>query len=108
MIEHAPVLLVVVPIVAASLPIVASIVTDRAGWPIAVLGLAVHTGLAGWLLVHVHTEGVVSTVLAGFEAPYGIELYVDGLSAVVVALAILYTTISSLRVKQSQQAPTAD
>jgi len=86
MIEHAPVLLVVVPIVAASLPIVASIVTDRAGWPIAVLGLAVHTGLAGWLLVHVHTEGVVSTVLAGFEAPYGIELYVDGLSAVVVAL----------------------
>ena len=87
MIEHAPVLLVVVPIVAAALPIVASVVTDRAGWPIAAVGLAVHTALAAWLVVHVVTEqAVVSTVLAGFEVPYGIELVVDGLSAAVVAL----------------------
>jgi multicomponent Na+:H+ antiporter subunit D len=86
MIEHVPVLLVVVPITAAALPILASFVTDRAGWPIAALGLAGHVGLAGWLLAHVHTEGSISTVLAGFTAPYGIELAVDGLSAAVVAL----------------------
>ena len=86
MIEHVPVLLVVVPIVAAALPIAASILTDRAGWPIAVVGLALHTVLAGWLVAHVASTGRVTSVLAGFEAPFGIELAVDGLSAAVVAL----------------------
>ncbi|MFW6017838.1 MAG: proton-conducting transporter membrane subunit [Halapricum sp.] len=86
MIENVLALVVVVPIVAAALPIVAGMVTDRAGWPTAVVALAVYVALAGWLVSHVIATGTVSTVLAGFTAPYGIELVVDGLSAAVVAL----------------------
>ena len=89
MIEHVPALLVVVPIVGGAVPLVASLVSDRAGWPVAAVTLAVHTALAAWLAVTVVTEGTVSYVVGGFVAPYGIELVVDGLSAAVVFLVSL-------------------
>ena len=49
MIDHVPVLLIVLPIVAGALPLLAGLVSDRAGWPIAVLAMVGQTGLAGWL-----------------------------------------------------------
>ncbi|MBX0321553.1 monovalent cation/H+ antiporter subunit D family protein [Halomicroarcula sp. F13] len=86
MIEHLPVLLVVLPIVGGTVPLVASLFTDRAGWPVATLTVFVHAVLAGLLGWTVWTEGVVSYAVGGFAAPYGIELVVDGLSASVVVL----------------------
>jgi len=86
MTDHLPVLLVVVPVVGGAIPLVASLVTDRAGWAIAVATMAVHAALAGLLAQSVRTGGTVSNTLGGFVAPYGIELVVDGLSLAVVAL----------------------
>jgi len=86
MIDHVPVLLIVLPIVAGALPLLAGLVSDRAGWPIAVLAMVGQTGLAGWLGYAVATEGTISYEVGGFAAPFGIELVADGLSAAVAAL----------------------
>ena len=86
MIEHLPVLLVVVPIIGGAVPLVASLYTDRAGWPIAVLTMAGHATLVGLLAEQVWPDGFVSYAVGGFALPYGIELVVDGLSLSVVAL----------------------
>ena len=86
MIEQLPVLLVVVPIVGGAVPLVASLVSNRAGWSIATLTLAVHTALAGWLAWSVGTGGTIDYAVGNFAIPYGIELVVDGLSAAVVLL----------------------
>ncbi|MDS0222162.1 monovalent cation/H+ antiporter subunit D family protein [Haloarcula sp. S1AR25-5A] len=91
MIEQLPVLLVVLPIVGGSIPLVASLVSDRAGWPIATLTLIGQVGLAGLLAWAVSTSGTVSYAVGGFAAPYGIELVVDGLSG---AVALLVAVVS--------------
>nr|WP_255355515.1 hypothetical protein [Haloarcula sp. CBA1115] len=80
MIEQLPVLLVVLPIIGGAVPLVASLVSDRAGWPVATLTLVGQAGLAGLLAWTVSTSGTVSYAVGGFAAPYGIELVVDGLS----------------------------
>src|SRR6056297_3775733 len=86
MIDHLPVLLVVLPIVGGALPLVASLYADRAGWPIAVVTMLGHAALAGLLAWQVWTGGVVTYAVGGFALPYGIELVVDGLSLAVVLL----------------------
>jgi len=86
MIDHLPVLLVVVPIIGGALPLVASLYTDRAGWPIAVVAMLGHAAIAGLLAGQVWADGVVTYAVGGFALPYGIELVVDGLSLSVVAL----------------------
>ena len=86
MIEQLPVLLVVLPIVGGAVPLVASLVSNRAGWSIATITMAVHTALAGWLAWSVGTTGTIDYAVGGFAIPYGIELVVDGLSAAVVLL----------------------
>ncbi|WP_336357742.1 monovalent cation/H+ antiporter subunit D family protein [Haloarcula sp. CGMCC 1.6347] len=91
MIEQLPVLLVVLPIVGGSIPLVASLVSDRAGWPVATLTLVGQAGLAGLLAWTVSASGTVSYAVGGFAAPYGIELVVDGLSG---AVALLVAVVS--------------
>ena len=86
MIDHLPVLLVVVPVLGATVPLVASLYTDRAGWGVAAATMLVHAMLAALLAQQVRTGGVVSYAVGGFALPYGIELVVDGLSLAVVAL----------------------
>jgi len=84
MIEHVPVLLVVAPIVGGALPLLAGLLSDRAGWSLATLTLGVHAVLAAWLVATVAGGQPVVYEVGGFAAPYGIELVVDGLSAAVV------------------------
>ncbi|MBO4246668.1 monovalent cation/H+ antiporter subunit D family protein [Halomicrobium sp. IBSBa] len=86
MIEHAPVLVIVLPIVGGALPLLFGLFTDRLGWPIATVTLLGQTVLAVALAMTVVDGGAVSYVPGGFVAPYGIELVVDGLSAVVLVL----------------------
>ena len=86
MIDHLPVLLVVVPIIGAAVPPVASMVTERSGWAIAAVTMLSHAALAAVLGRQVRTGGVVSYEVGGFAAPYGIELVADGLTVAVLAL----------------------
>ncbi|MEF8857291.1 MAG: proton-conducting transporter membrane subunit, partial [Haloplanus sp.] len=79
-------LLVAVPLFGALLALAAGLLNERG--PAAVTGvvLAVQTGLAAWLGSRALLDGPLSNEVGGFAAPYGIELVVDGLSAVVVVL----------------------
>jgi multicomponent Na+:H+ antiporter subunit D len=97
-VELVPVLLIVLPIVAAVGPLVAGLVRPDTGWPIAVLALVGELGLAGWLAVDVlpagnargrfvHRLGNYGTVDAGSTSyEIGIELVADELSVLVVVL----------------------
>jgi len=79
-------LLVAVPLFGAVLVVATGLLSERG--PAVVTGavLVVQTGLAGWIGSRAVLEGPLSNGVGGFVAPYGIELVVDGLSAVVVAL----------------------
>jgi len=92
-------LLVAVPLLGALLAVASGLVSERG--PPAVAGgiLAVQTALAVWIGSRAVLNGPLSNAVGGFVAPYGIELVVDGLSAVVVvlvavvSLAILVYTV---------------
>jgi multicomponent Na+:H+ antiporter subunit D len=90
-----PVLLVAGPILASVLALLLGLAWSRTGWLLAVLASVVQTGVALGLAVRVFGDGTVRYVVGGFDAPFGIELVVDGLSATmavlvaVVALGVL-------------------
>ncbi|WP_122090055.1 monovalent cation/H+ antiporter subunit D family protein [Halalkalicoccus subterraneus] len=93
MIENVPVLLVVVPILAATLPHFLGLRYDRAGWTIAALVTTASFGLAIWLAATVFTTGeAVVHQLGGFPRPIGIELVADRLST---PFAVLVTGVSA-------------
>ncbi|WP_058367470.1 proton-conducting transporter transmembrane domain-containing protein [Haloparvum sedimenti] len=87
-------LLIAVPIIAATLPLLGGLVREDAGWPIAavttlsVLGMALAVArevFAGDRLVH---------ALGGWQRPYGIELVADELSAAVTVLVALVAVLT--------------
>jgi multicomponent Na+:H+ antiporter subunit D len=93
-------LLIALPLLAATVPLLAGLWVDTAGWPVAMTTSLLVSALAGWLTWTVSpwsTTGSQRLVhdLAGYPAPYGIELVGDGLSAIlallisVVAVAVL-------------------
>lgn len=93
MIENVPALLVVVPILAATLPLFAGLRYERAGWIVAALTTTALFALSVWLAVEVFTAGeMVIHQLGGFPRPVGIELVADRLS---VPFLVLVTGISA-------------
>jgi len=84
-------LLVTVPLVAAIFPLLFGLRYKNAGWPIALAGSLGVTGLAGtlaWEIFTAPTEAGQRLIheMAGYPAPYGIELVGDGLSALIALL----------------------
>ncbi|MFC6906091.1 monovalent cation/H+ antiporter subunit D family protein [Halalkalicoccus tibetensis] len=93
MIENVPALLVVVPILAATLPLFVGLRYEDAGWTIAALTTTALFALSVWLAVEVFTAGeMVIHQLGGFDRPVGIELVADRLS---VPFLVLVTAISA-------------
>ena len=84
MTHHFPVLLVVIPLLAA--PVCALVRHARTAWFIALAATWTAFGIALSLLSRVQTEGVVSYELGGWVAPYGIEYRLDLLNAFVVVI----------------------
>jgi multicomponent Na+:H+ antiporter subunit D len=98
-VELLPLLVIVLPIAAATLPLLAGLVRPHTGWPVAVCSLLAEVGLAGWLAWSVyatdvsndagysritHQLGSYGTTESGYEV--GIELVADPLSAGFVVL----------------------
>lgn len=91
--EHLPVLLVVIPLLAA--PVAALVRSPRAAWVVAV-------GAAWWalyaavgLLDQVMAQGVVSYFLGGWAPPLGIEYRVDVVNAWVVLIVATIAAITT-------------
>ncbi|SDF85254.1 monovalent cation/H+ antiporter subunit D family protein [Halorientalis regularis] len=81
-----PPFLVALPLVASVVVLFAGLARSETGWPIATLAGLAQLGLAATLAYRVFTAGPISYVVGGYEAFYGIELVIDGLSASVVVL----------------------
>lgn len=81
-----PPLLVAAPIFGSVTILLAGLVRNRTGWPLAVLASVVQVGGAVALATRAFGDDPVRYVVGGFTAPYGIELLVDGLSATMVVL----------------------
>jgi multicomponent Na+:H+ antiporter subunit D len=101
MIDHAPVLVIVAPLLGAVVSMLAGLRSTRTAWWIAAASAATQLGLALAVAWQVATGGAVHYVAGGFVAPYGIELVVDGLSAPLLVLVpavfgavLLYTSES--------------
>ncbi|GAB7094738.1 monovalent cation/H+ antiporter subunit D family protein [Halolamina litorea] len=98
-----PAMLVAFPMLFSVLVLLAGLVRQDSGWPVAAVGAAVQV-VAAAVLANRAFEETVTYVVGGFSAPFGIELVVDGLSATmavlvaVVALAVLaYSRVAGPR-----------
>jgi len=82
--HHAPALVIVIPLVAAA--VAALMPNGRAGWAVAMVTASLVAFFALTVLGMVLTDGLISYHMGGWEPPYGIELRVDALNAVLLAL----------------------
>lgn len=64
----------------------AFLVSGRAARTVAILAAVIETGLVFWMLAVVAERGPLVYAVGGWGAPLGIDLRVDGLSAVMIAL----------------------
>ena len=87
MTDHLPVLLVVVPLVAA--PIAALLNRPRLSWAVAVAATLWALYAALELLSQTMAAGAIHYELGGWPAPYGIEYVVDPVNAWVVVIVAL-------------------
>jgi len=94
------------PIILYLVPFLAALVTAAVGWyirgaarTIAVGALALTAALGVVVLIRVMTEGTLHTHLGGWAPPMGIELVVDrlsGLMAVIIGVVGLLTVVGSM------------
>ncbi|MFB6102798.1 MAG: proton-conducting transporter membrane subunit [Haloplanus sp.] len=100
-------LLVAVPLLGALLALAAGLVTDRGPAVVAAVILTGQTVIAGWIGRNAVVDGPLSAEVGGFAAPYGIELVVDGLSAVVVVLVAVVSLAALVYVRRDDPGGTA-
>jgi len=82
--HHAPALVIVIPLVAAA--VAALMPNGRLGWIVAMVTASLVAFFSLVVLGLVLSDGLISYHMGGWEPPYGIELRVDALNAVVLAL----------------------
>jgi len=81
MIENAPVLIIIIPLMAACLNIILGLRKKELSYPLTVLVTAVVFGLSLVLLNMVITGGTVRYRMGGWAPPWGIEYVIDHLNA---------------------------
>ena len=84
MLNHLPILQVIVPLLAAPLCLLLN--KARTAWCFAMLAGLLSLLISGLLLQQVLTEGTLSYNLGGWAAPWGIEYRIDALSAYVLLI----------------------
>ena len=105
--QHLPVLLVVVPLVAA--PIAALLNRPRLSWAVAVAATLWALYAALELLSQTMATGAIHYELGGWTAPYGIEYVVDAANAwVVVIVALIGALVTPYARKSVEQEITED
>ena len=105
--QHLPVLLVVVPLVAA--PIAALLNRPRLSWAVAVAATLWALYAALELLSQTMATGAIHYELGGWTAPYGIEYVVDAANAwVVVIVALIGALVTPYARRSVEQEITED
>lgn len=96
MIEHLPVLPLVVVLIAALLQPIIGLRTPRLAWPLAVAAVGVAAGLAAVSLGVVVGTGTMRYAVGGWEPPWGIEVVLDRLSAFAETVILAVATFALL------------
>lgn len=91
MLDHLPILQVIVPLLAA--PACLLLNKPRLAWLFACLAAVMSLLISVALLNQVQQSGVISYMLGGWEAPWGIEYRIDLLSAYVLLIVSAIGTI---------------
>ena len=99
MTHHLPVLLVVVPLVAA--PIAALVNRPRISWAVAVVATLWTLYAALGLLSQTMAVGAIHYELGGWAAPYGIEYVVDPVNAWVMVIVALIGALATPYARRS-------
>jgi multicomponent Na+:H+ antiporter subunit D len=77
---------IVLPVLASVLPLIASFWREDIGWWVAVAATTANAVLVATVVRSFVTEGRLSHEVGGVAVPYGIELALDGLSAPILVL----------------------
>ncbi|MCM2326353.1 MAG: monovalent cation/H+ antiporter subunit D family protein [Lysobacter sp.] len=101
--EHFPVLLAVVPLVAAPLIVVAR--SGFLGWAIAFAVAAATAAMSASLLARVTVEGTISYAIGSWPPPWGIEYRVDAANALV---ALLVSAMALVAMPYARRSVTAE
>ncbi|MEP1445988.1 MAG: monovalent cation/H+ antiporter subunit D family protein [Paraglaciecola sp.] len=91
MLEHLPILQVIVPLLAA--PACLLLNKPKLAWLFACFAAVISLLISVALLNQVQQSGVISYMLGGWEAPWGIEYRIDQLSAYVLLIVSAIGTI---------------
>ncbi|GAC18498.1 monovalent cation/H+ antiporter subunit D family protein [Paraglaciecola arctica] len=91
MLDHLPILQVIVPLLAA--PACLLLNKPRISWLFACFAAVISLLISAALLNQVQHSGVISYMLGGWEAPWGIEYRIDLLSAYVLLIVSAIGTI---------------
>ncbi len=91
MIEHLPILVVVLPLVGAPVSLGLGMLSERTGWYVAAITCLAHVAVAGLLFLRTLATGPISYAAGNFPLPQGIELAVDAISATVVLVVAVVT-----------------
>lgn len=78
--------IIVFPIIASVVPLAASFVRDKVGWPVAAAALGINLAVASYVAYMFFVGGTIRHELGGVPIPHGIEVVVDGLSVLVMLL----------------------
>lgn len=101
--EHFPVLLAVVPLVAAPLIVVAR--SGFLGWAISFAVAAAAAAMSAALLARATAEGAISYAIGSWPPPWGIEYRVDAANALV---ALLVSAVALVALPYARRSVTAE
>lgn len=80
--------IILVPLLSSVIPVAANLGWDNLGWSFAAVILTATFGMAIHLAWQIHNNGAVRYELQGIEPPFGIELFADEFSMLVVLLTV--------------------
>ncbi|MDQ2052149.1 monovalent cation/H+ antiporter subunit D family protein [Natronolimnohabitans sp. A-GB9] len=81
--------IVLLPLLTATIPIAASLRWKNVGWSFAAVILSTTFALAVTVAWNIYQNGSIRYEVAGIEVPFGIELFADEFSMLVVVLVLL-------------------
>lgn len=100
-IDHIPVLMIVIPILASLLILLAGWYDRRFCYPISLITVLFQFGSAIAILLHVMQEGTIRYSVGGWAPPLGIELVVDGFNSYILAAIMLLAAATAVYARRS-------
>ena len=99
-VEHAPVLIVVIPLLFALITTIVSYTNERLALPLTIVAMSSTFVAALITLVRVLNEGAISYHLGGWSPPIGISYNVDHLNAPVLLMITVVSLLTAIYSKE--------